>query len=169
MSGYPQGSEPTAEAVPQPSSIVTAVRLMWAGAALSALGLVVGLLTLGSLKDNIKDQLAKDNTTLSQSDLDTAYNVGVATLVVVGVLGIGLWLWMAWANGNGRKWARIVATVLGTLNVIFTLISLAQGETPVVSVILSVIGVGLAVVILILLWRRESTDFYNARSRPKFA
>jgi hypothetical protein len=170
MPAYPRGAEPAAAApVAQPQSIVTAVRLMWAGAALSALGLVVGLLTLGSLKDNIKDQLAKNDSTLTQSEIDTAYNIGIATIIIVSILGIALWLWMARANGKGRKWARIVATVLGALNVIFTLISLGQGQAAAGSVILSVISAVLAIAILVMLWRKESSEFYNARSTPQFS
>ncbi len=167
MASYPQSTGPAVEPVSQPQSIVMAVRLMWAGAVLAAIGLLVGLLTLGSLKDNIKDVLTKNNTTYTQSDIDTAYNVGVATIVIVGVFGIALWLWLAWANGNGRKWARIVATVLGAINVLFTVISLAQGESTGGSLILAMIGVVLAIAIVVLLWRKESTDYYNARSRPQ--
>ena len=33
-------------------------------------------------------------------------------LMVAGLVVIALWLWMARANGQGRKWARILSTVL---------------------------------------------------------
>ena len=168
MPVYPQGSEPAAQQMAPPKSILTAVKLMWAGAVLSAIGLVVGLVTLGSLKDNIRDQLAKNNKTYTQSDINTAYNITIASIIVIGVLGIGLWLWMAWANGNGRKWARVVATVLGVVNVLLTLVSLAQSQATAGSVILSVISAVLAIVILVLLWRKESSSYYLARSQPRF-
>jgi hypothetical protein len=168
MPAYPQGSEPATQQMAPPQSILTAVKLMWAGAVLSAIGLVVGLLTLGSLKDNIRDQLAKNNKTFTQSDINTAYNITIGSIIVIGVLGIGLWLWMAWANGNGRKWARIVATVLGGVNVLLTLVSLAQSRATAGSVILSVISAVLAIIILVLLWRKESSDYYLDRSQPRF-
>jgi hypothetical protein len=169
MPAYPQGSEPTVPAVPQPQPIRTAVLLMRAGAVLSLLALLVGLLTLGSLKDNIRQQLIDSNKHYTQSDIDTVYNVGVASVVIVGLLGVALWLWMAKANGEGRRWARIVATVLGALNVIYTVMSLFQGQASAGSLILSVIGAILASMILVLLWRRESSAYYNARSTRQYA
>lgn len=169
MPAYPQGSEPAPPAVPQPQPIRQAVLLMRAGAVLSMITLVVGLLTLGALKDNIRQQLIDSNKHYTQSDLDTAYNVGVAAVVIIGLLGVGLWLWMAQANGKGRKWARIVSTVLGVLNVIFTVMSLVQGQASAGSLILSVIGAILSMVILVLLWRRESSAYYTARSARQYS
>jgi len=169
MPTYPRGSGQQTPQVEQPPSIKTAVTLMRAGAVLSLLSLVVGLLTLGSLKDNIRNQLQNNNTTFSQSDLDTTYHVAIATAVILGILGIALWLWMAQANGNGRKWARIVATVLGVINVLLTAVSLAQGQTPGLSLVFSVIGAILALVIVVMLWRKESTAFYQERSNRQLA
>lgn len=165
MPVYPQGgTEPTVAAVPQPRSIQNAVRLMWAGAALSLLQLLVGLLTLGSVKDNIADQL-RDDGTFTQDKVDTAYNVIVINTVVVTLLAIALWLGMAKANGDGRKWARVVATALGVLNVLVVITAVAQGQADPLSLVLSVIVAVLAITILVLLWRKESTDFYNSKSR----
>lgn len=165
MPTYPQGTEAGPPAAAQPPSIQTAVRLMWAGAALSVVSLVIGLLTLGSLKDNIREQLIDNNDTYSQSDLDTAYNVAIGSVIVVSLLGVALWLLMARANGNGSKWARVVATALGVLNVLFVIVAVAQGQSTTLSLVISVIGAGLAIAILVLLWRKESTEFYNANSR----
>lgn len=58
--------------VAQLSSIHTAVRLMWAGAAISVLSLVVTLTTTGSLKTQIHDQLDKSGQ-VTQSRVDAAY------------------------------------------------------------------------------------------------
>lgn len=165
---YPQVVEQGDAAVPRPPSIERAVMLMRLGAVLSVVSLLVGLATLGSLKDNIKQRLV-DNGSYSQSDLDNAYNIAIVSLVIATVLSVGLWLWMASANGNGRKWARVVATALGALGVIGLLISLAQGQAPTLSIIVSAITVLLAIVIVVLLWRKESTAFYQARSRPSYA
>jgi len=148
--------------------MVLAVRLMWAGAALAALGVVVTLLTLGTFKDNVRDQLAESDSSLTESDIDTAFNLVVTMVLIFGILGVGLWLWMAWKNGNGRSWARIVATVLGGINIAFTLLSLVQGTSPGLSVLLSLLSLALAVTILVLIWRKESTAFYQARSRPQY-
>lgn len=155
----------TAPAVPQPASIRTAVRLMFVGGAVSLISLVISLATLGSLKDDIRDELVKDDANVSQSTIDAAYGVTIGIAVVLGTIGVLLWLWMAWKNGQGRSWARVVATVLGALNVIFTLLSFASANAEPVVQVFSVINLVLAVVILVLLWRKDSTEFYGAQSR----
>lgn len=156
--------------IPQPSSIRTAVLLMYLGAALSVIELLVGLATLGGLRDNIRTRL-QDNGTFTSSQLDTAYHLAIATIIVVSLIGIGLWLWMAWKNGQGRSWARIVATVLGGLNILLFLISLGQNQSTSGTTILSVISALLAIGILVLLWRPESSAFYQATraaTRPQY-
>lgn len=147
--------------VPQPSSIRTAVLLMYLGAALSVIGLLVGLATLGSLRDNIRSRL-QDNGTFTASQLDTAYHVAVVSIVVIALIAIGLWVWMAVKNGQGRSWARIVATVLGGLNILQFLINLAQSQSTAGSTVLSVISVLLAIAILVMLWRPESSAYFQA-------
>lgn len=173
--GTPAGGQPGSPraAVPQPGSIRLAVRLMWAGAAVSFLSLVVGIATLGGAKDEIRDELIKDDPNVSQSTVDAAYAIAVTSIVVVGVLSVLLWLWMAWKNGQGRSWARVVATVLGGLNVVFTLIWLVtpnvSPNADVAALGFSLINLVIAIAILVLLWRKESSDFYAASSRPQWA
>lgn len=163
--GYPPAPRPD---VPQPGPIQLAVRLMWTGAAVSVISLIVGLATLGDAKDQIRDDLVKDDPNVSQSTIDAAYAIGIAFVVVIGSIGVFLWLWMAWKNGQGRPWARVVATVLGGLNLLFTLLSFTQPSTEPVSLALALVNVVLAIVILVLLWRKESSAFYDARSRPQY-
>lgn len=166
LPSYPYGSgdEPTPRRVPQPPSMQLAVRLMWVGAGLSLASLIVVLLTLSSLKSHIRDQLANSNPTLSTSDINTTYHAVVVGAFISAAMGIALWLWMAWKNGQGRRWARVVATVLGVINLLSSIYSIAVGHWLAVSAVLTVLNLILAVVILVLLWRRESSDFYAAQS-----
>ncbi|MFC5676538.1 proline-rich domain-containing protein [Aeromicrobium endophyticum] len=159
----PGGQPPQRQAPPaQPSSIALAVKLMYAGAVLSVLSLIYSFTTLGSLKDDIRAELLKNDTTVSQSTIDAAYAVTITIAVVFGLIGALLWVWMAWKNGQGRSWARVVATVLGAFNLIGLLFTAAGSNSETVTVISSVISVVLAVVILVLLWKKESSDFYSA-------
>jgi len=166
-SAPPTGSTPAA-AVPQPPSVRNAVRLMWVGAAISLISLVVTLSTLGSLKQQIRDSVRTSGQNVTQSQVDAAFAGAIVFSVVIALIAIGLWLWMAWKNGQGRQWARIVATVLGVLNVIFTLLSFVGNRATGGARILSVIDLVIAVAILVLLWRKESTDFYRARSARQY-
>lgn len=166
---YPGGTgyEPVPP-VPQPSSIRVAALLMYVGAALSVLSLIVGLATLGSLKDNIRSNLQSRGDFTAQN-LDSAYNVAVAFVVIVAIIAIAIWLWMAWKNSQGRSWARIVATVLAGLNILSFLANLAQNQQTGGTTVLSVISVLLAIGILILLWRPESSAYYRSVSAARRA
>ena len=80
--------------------------------------------------------------------------------------GVSLWIWMAYANKAGKNWARITATVFFALDTLSVLASLRQAEpvlTRVVSILIWLTGLGA----IILLWRRESSEFFAASKTPK--
>ena len=134
MAGY----EP--EPVEQPATIANAVKLMYVGAAVG----LVGTLVMLTQVDAIREAIEEDDPSLSPSEVDTAVNLGVGSIVVMGLIGVGLWIWMAVKNGQGRSWARVVASVLGGLNILFTLLTLAQGGATALALVFSLIGIALA-------------------------
>ena len=145
-----------------PGSVVMAVRLMYAGAVVSALSLVVGLLTISSLRSS----LHKSDPSLTASQLHSLQTVVVVGSVLIGLISIGLWLWMAAANKAGKSWARIVATVLFGLDTLFLLLGVARAGAAagtLVSILTWLIGGGA----VILLWRRESSEYFAAQSAPR--
>ena len=144
-----------------PPSLATAVKGMYVGAALSAIGILVSL----TQRDAIRDQLEENDSSLTQDELDTAVNVGLAFSVIIGVIVVGLWIWMARSNERGHTWARTTATVLGALNILSLLGSLAMGQMTPVSAIVGVLSLILAAGILYLLYRPDSSEYYRARSR----
>jgi len=146
----------------QPDSIRTAVRLMWAGAALSVVSLVTTLATLGSLKSKLRQQVLDADSTVTPQDFENVYHATIAITVFFSFIAVALWLWMAWKNGQGRRWARIVATVLGGLNLLASFYTLTSGTSVAISMILTLLNLVLAAVILFLLWRKESSAFYAA-------
>ena len=145
----------------QPPPIVRACQLMVVGAVLSGIGAIVSALSAGTIRDALEDDTSAD---LTPDQIDTYVTVSVIGGIVFGLIAIGLWLWMSRANGQGKSWARVVASVLGGLNILSTLLGLARGTTP-LSLVMSVIGLALAGYILWLLWRPESTEYYEAMSR----
>src|SRR5699024_7315601 len=108
----------------QPPSIRNAVRLMWVGAALAALGLLISLVTAGSVRDEARQSILDQQPDADQATVDSMVNASFAFGIVISILIILCWLWMAWKNGQGRNWARILSTVLACLAVVFTLIGL---------------------------------------------
>jgi hypothetical protein len=149
-----QAAEPERPA--PPATITNAVKLMYTGAAVSTVSLIVSLVSIGGTKSAIRK--ARPSLTAAQvNQLDTF----IITLAVVsGLVGIALWLWMARANGQGRNWARILSTVLFFLATLDLVGVISQPKT-VLGLIFPVLTwlVGLAAVVL--LWQRASTAYFR--------
>jgi hypothetical protein len=141
-----------------PESVLTAVKLMYAGAVVSAGSLIVGLVTIGSLRADLRNAYPK----LTVTQLHTVEVATVTFIVIFGLIGIGLWVWMAMANKRGGNWARITATVFFGLNTLSLLAGFARPEplaSRLVGLLIWLIGLGA----IVLLWRSDSTAFYQAR------
>jgi hypothetical protein len=163
--GYPPPPPqvPYGEARPKPtppSSIMTAVKLMYAGAALAAIGFLTSLLT----QDSVREQALERAPDLTESEVDAIVAFAIAFAVVVGLIGVLLWVWMAETNRRGKSWARVVATVLGALNVLLTLFGLFTGQYAGIVLVFNLISAVLAAVILYLLYRPDSNAYYEAMS-----
>jgi hypothetical protein len=169
----PQPSKKGAPAAPDPTRPATlqwAVKLMVAGAAASTVYLVFAIIVTASIKTdlsrwNATQPKAKQYTASQLNSLATYY---VVSTIVIGLLAIGLWLWMAKMNGNGRKWARIVATVLFALWSYYTYVSI--GETHGAATLVTSTGIVLVTWLiglasLFLLWRPASSAFYSEQTR----
>ena len=142
-----------------PPSVVMAVRMMYAGAVVSAVSLIVGLATIGSLRNS----LHKANPTLTATQLHDLQTAVVIGSVAIGLISIGLWVWMAMANKAGRPWARIVATVLFGLDTLFLLLGVARegaAAGTLVSILTWVIGLGA----VIYLWRKDASAYFNPQA-----
>jgi hypothetical protein len=131
-------------------TVRAAVRLMYAGAAvttLSLIGTIISLPFIGHKAAGLR--LFGD----SQPGA-----VAITLGIVSGVILIALWLWMARANGQGRNWARILSTVLFGLATLHLF-----GNKDVVQLVFVVATwlVGLAAVWL--LWRPSSNAFFKPR------
>jgi hypothetical protein len=146
---------------PPPPSVRNAVLLMYAGAVLEVIALIVAVLTTSSLKAAI----LKAHPAYTAAQVHTAEDSRTVSLVVGAVITIGLWLWMAWANGRGRSWARIVSAVLFGINTLDLIVSFALVHATASMIVGILIWlVGLAAVVL--LFRRESGPFYRQRTSP---
>ena len=160
---YPSAGQAPEPARPAPPpSVVMAVRLMYAGAVVSAVSLVVGLATVGSLRS----ALHKSQPTLTPTQLHDLQTIVVVGSVVIGLISIGLWVWMALTNKAGKSWARIVATVLFGLDTLFLLLGVARAgaaASSLVSILIWLIGLGAVV----LLWRKDSTEYFTAQSASR--
>jgi hypothetical protein len=162
---YPtSGQMPAPQRPPVPNSVQTAVKLMYAGAALSLIELIVGLTTIGSLKSAIITAGKKAGKHYTATQVHSLEVTSVALGVIVGLIAIGLWLWMARASAGGHNYARIVGTVLFALNTLSLLANLARphvGLSLVFTVLVWLVGLGA----VIMLWRRESGEYFSPRAQ----
>jgi hypothetical protein len=144
-----------------PPSIHSAVRFIYAGAAIQAFSVIF---EIAAVRGRIESILATaPATSLTPSQLSAAEAVSVGFLVLGGVIGASLWLWMAWKNRAGRRWARILSTVFFAVLTFAQVAIIAQPiavENKVIPVAEWVAGL----LAIVLLWQRESSDFYAARS-----
>jgi hypothetical protein len=158
-SGYPAGQSPSfpygsLPRVPSrpPRSVKVAVTLMYVAAGLDGISLIVDLIGGGR----------------SPNGAFGLFGSAVA---------VALWLWMASANRAGRNWARITSTVFFVIDTLVTgflvlalrpfLHSTAALGGSVSDAALGAVlfGAGLWVLgltTIVLLWRRESSDYYAA-------
>ena len=167
---FPGGGDPAGPAGPagpptamttMPQSVQRAVRVMYAGAAASLIGIAVDLTALSA----IRSAITRRSTTMTAAQINTAVHVEVGFLIAGGLIGAALWLWMAQSCRAGKAWARIVSTVFFGIDTLSVLASLAAvptgGLTRIFSLVVWVIGL----IAIILLWQRPSTDYFRGAPR----
>jgi hypothetical protein len=175
---YPPGGPPAEPLRPTaPAPVLTAVKLMYAGAAVSAVTLIISLALIPAIKAALRT--ANPALTAAQlSDVDTL----ITLAMVFGLAVIAGWLWMARAASQGRNWARIVSTVLfglGTLELLrrppypgaYLAHFVIGGQVyPVIHSVAGEVVLGLLVPVLVwltglaavwLLWRPASSAFFS--------
>jgi len=157
---YPSSSKPVElQRPPAPASVVNAVKLMYAGAAISTVSLVLFLVFTGDLKPAIRKQYPD----WTASQVNRAFESFLAITIVEAAIGIGLWLLMAWANKQGRSWARITATVLFVADTLLTLTGFSRGPRTPIDLVFPVLTWLVGAGAIWLLWRPESNAFFKTQ------
>src|SRR4029077_5547155 len=154
---YPSSGKPVEpEQLPAPPPVVNAVKLMYVGAAIGTVSLIISLADIGGVKTAIKK--AKPSWTAAQVNQYDRFLITVA--IVSGVIGIALWLWMARSNNQGKNWARILSTVLFCLATLDLIGVFSQPKTllgVVFPVLTWLVGLGAG----FLLWRPDTGAVFH--------
>jgi hypothetical protein len=155
---YPSGGNQMMEQVrpPAPAPVLNAVKLMYAGAAVSLVSLVISLASISGTKAAIKK--ARPDLTAAQVSQLNGFIIGLA--IVSGLVGVGLWLWMSRANRAGKNWARVFSTVLFGLASLDLFGVFSQPKTAlglIFPLLTWLIGLG----VIVLLWRPDSSRFFK--------
>jgi len=153
--GYPQQYQPGSRGAiySLPGSMVTAVRLMYAGAAYAVL-YAIGVALVAN--DVIKNHpyATAGRTTVG----------GVVTLTIfLSIIEIVLWLGIARACKNRRNGARVTGTVLFGFHTFGTIGVLANGHPDLgPAKVLTLIGWLIACGAVVFLWQRTSNAFFKS-------
>lgn len=135
--------------VPRSATTVrAAVRLMYAGAAVTTLSLIAAIISVALV--------GRGASSLRVFGRSQPVLVAIPVGIAIGLVLIALWLWMAWANGQGRNWARILSTAvvgMATLQLF--------GEHGIVQLIFAVLTWLIGAAAVWLLWRPASSAFFN--------
>ena len=154
---YPTGAQmPEIDGPTVPSQVANAVKVMYAGAAASLLGIVVEIITVNATKSAIE----KHSPHLTASQINATQHALISGSIIGGVIAAAAWIFIARNCQGGKNWARITGTVLFAICTIDTIV----GVTAPLAGAVRIWGVavwlcGLAAVVL--LWRRPSTEFFT--------
>lgn len=138
---------------------------MYAGAVVYLISGIVGLVTVVNEAPRILDGAP----VFAGSPVLGEARHGLTVLVVVFaalslVVPVVLWLWMAWKCKAGRRWARVVSTVLFAIATWGT-ISLRSGSTDGWGVLGASVGWLIGLAVIVLLWQRSSSYYFRDPSR----
>ncbi|MBV9856749.1 MAG: hypothetical protein JOY82_19905 [Streptosporangiaceae bacterium] len=140
-----------------PGPVAAAVRLMYAGAALTLISNIINLPIIGQ----IRTAFMAAYPLLPPRDIAAVTRTADGFFVLNGIVCTAAWLWMARANRRGRSWARTIATVFFGLDTIVALFTIARPGIPVVKGFVTMIWLaGLGAVIA--LWQRQSGAYFQA-------
>jgi hypothetical protein len=145
-----------------PRSVVRAIRLMYAGAAAELVKGTVDIVTTKSLAASVKRQYPH----YTALQLQHAKDVRIVFLVLASLFAAGLWLWMVRANGRGTSWARTVSAVffgIGVLELVFERATVYTVAGLAADGAICLIGL----VVVVLLFRKESGPFYRQPPTPR--
>jgi len=157
MQQYPTSAQMPEHTRPAiPPQVTNAVRVMYAGAAATVVGIIIEILTVNATKTAIE----KRSPHLTASQVNSSQHILIIGFLVGGLIALVAWIVLARACKNGSNWARITGTVLFGLATVDLVGSAVSPVAVAVKAWWPVIWlIGLTAVIL--LWQRASTAFFK--------
>jgi hypothetical protein len=129
-----------------------AARLMYAGAAVTAVSLVISIVSLAVT--------GRSAVNLRVAGHTQPRSLAVTAGVAIGLGMIAVWLWMARENSLGRRWARVLSLalfVLATPNLVGAFSQRHSGLALMLWAPTWLLGLG----VVWLLWRPDSRAFFK--------
>jgi uncharacterized membrane protein YkvI len=157
---YPSTGKPLEEErPPAPQPVQNAVKLMYVGAAVSTVSLIISLAFIGTVKSSLRTEFPKYTT----SQINQAFTAFILVAIISAGIGIGLWLLMARASSQGKNWARITSSVLFVIETL-TVLEAVRGPKRIIDLVFPVLTWLVGLGAIWFLWRPESTAFFKRKS-----
>ena len=147
----------------RPTSVVTAVWLMYGGAVLTVVGMFIDLVVISQLRT----AYLADHPLLDQAGINRINSLAGAgdLAVIIGcVIGASLWLTLAVAANRGHSWTRVVGTVLFGIDTLVFLATIGRPGISAIKTIHTLIWL-VGLVTVVMLWQRQASQFFAARRR----
>jgi hypothetical protein len=150
---YPSSGQPAAPLrPPAPAPVLAAVKLIYAGAAASAVSLIISMISMALA--------GRSGAALRLAGRSQSLLPAIAAEVAGGLVMISLWLWMGRASSRGRNWARLLSTVLFGMATLKMIDVFSEPKTLLGLIFWAPAWLaGLTAVWL--LWRPESSAFFK--------
>ena len=145
----------------RPTSVVTAVWLMYGGAVLTVLGMFIDLVVISHLRT----AYLADHPLLDQAGINRINSLAGAgdLAVIIGcVIGASLWLTLAVAANRGHGWTRVVGTVLFGIDTLVFIATIGRPGISAIKTIHTLIWL-VGLVTVVMLWQRQASQFFSAR------
>jgi hypothetical protein len=145
----------------RPRHVQISVILMYAGAFVSAASaLVVIFASKAPLHKAIEESLRRRKEPVTPERVEQMANSTVTMLIIASLVAAAVWVAVAFFTSRQQNWARMVATVLGVLNIFATFVLFG---TTVQQLLLLVIGIAAVA----FLWTPGSRQWFGTSPRLK--
>lgn len=155
-----QGQYPPGRGAPPPS-VQRAVMLIFVNIALSVL---TTILTFVFLDDIVEAQ----GLNLDDAAMDAGRTGAIVGAIVGLVVFGGLFVLLAIFIRKGANWARIVWTVFAAIGLVFGVIGLLADQ-PVLLLLVGIVSMVITVIVLVLLWTKESNAYFSGSGATRQA
>ena len=152
----PATASPPAHGRPvPPRSMVSAVRLMYAGGALAAFSILTAVALTPALKALIRQRYPA----AGYGALSAAATATLSVTIAGALISAGVWLVMARRARRGRPGVRILSTILFVIDSLTVLSTHTQGLLTPSTWIITVAEWAVGLAVIVLLWDRRLTAY----------
>jgi hypothetical protein len=145
----------------RPRHVQIATILMYAGAIVSVAAAVLAYFApRGPLEDAAENALRQRKQAVTPEAVDALVSSTITTLIIIMLAAAVIWAMLGFFTSKRKNWARMVATVLGVLNVLATFLYFGPSAPALLLVVIGIAAVA-------LLWTQTSRQWFGTSPRLK--